>query len=782
MIHENELEIDEFLDGAYDRTGEDPETRKTRGISVLASILAFALVVTVVPAALAVPLAYTVKAAADDAAEVWGAVPSELPEIPSSLPGFTVLYDADGGVIAQFYAENRTPVTVDQVSPFLIDAIVDVEDRRFWEHHGVDGASVVRAAQINIAAGSIEQGASTLTQQLVENLKLIEAETGEERTEARAQSFGGKVVEAKTALELEEQLSKEEILEAYMNIVYFGAGSYGVAAAANRFFGVDVADLTLPQAALIAGMVREPSGLDPFANPERARNRRDTVLASMLDVGTISQGQFDASIAADLDTSEGERPENGCTRSDYPFYCEIVRDKLLDDPRLGRTQAQRDSAFYQGRLAVYTALDPSVMKSVDESIAKALDDDNRVATSVVVVEPGTGLVVAVGQNREWGTGEGQTEIPYALSGFQPGSSFKPTVLAAALEQGVNPYSTMPTGSGFKPSGFDYPSGGFDNYAKANYGTINAYDATRLSSNVWYTRLITKAGVPESVQMAKDMGVRESLNGASVSRRSAAFALGAWEVQPLEMASIYATIAAAGSSCDPVFITDIVNTLEDESLTTQRSACETAYSPATADALMDVVQMPFTSGGTAENFPLRGREAVGKTGTTNDHAAAWFVGATPQYATAVWVGDPRGGQAHPLYNVTAYGGHYARVFGADISGPLWNDVMSSIHKGIPAVDFSEVTQAPVSPKALTDLVPDPDVSGMSVLQAVSFLDSLGYSVTVDTETSPAVGADYVAGLVMDATYATLRVGNGSDTSLLGEEVSSQDGVLVVKGGR
>ncbi|HZL81069.1 MAG TPA: transglycosylase domain-containing protein, partial [Demequina sp.] len=439
------VEINTFFDEMPESNIEH-ETKGGRLATLLVGAVAFLAIVLIVPTIIVLPMAFAIDAVMQEARGAWHAVPATVPEVPSTLPGFTYVYDSAGNVVAQFYAENRQPVTFDEVSPLLVDAIVSVEDRRFWDHNGVDGNSVVRAAYANYIAGGAVQGASTLTQQLVENLKLLSAGSAEERDLARAQTLGGKVVEAKTALAMEAQMSKNEILEAYMNVVYFGAGSYGVAAAADRFFGVDVADLSVAQAATIAGMVREPSGLDPFRFPERAQSRRDTVLLAMRETGAITLWEYVTATNSPLDTSGGNQQPNGCTTSAYPFYCSIVREQLLVDGRLGRTQPQRDNAIAQGHLAVYTALDPAVMASIDASIAAAFDDSNRVATSVAVVEPGTGLVKGFGQNRQWGDGEGETEIPYVLSGFQPGSAFKAVIMAAALENGFNAHTAMSTRS------------------------------------------------------------------------------------------------------------------------------------------------------------------------------------------------------------------------------------------------------------------------------------------------------------------------------------------------
>lgn len=769
----NFVELDEFFADPPARNVEYGEG--SGAVPWLSSLVAFVMIVVLVPVALVMPVAFTVSAATAEAQQAWDALEAPLPPLPAALPGYTHVYASDGTLIAQFYAENRVAVTYDEISPHLIEAIVAIEDRRFWEHHGVDGEAVLRAARANLSAGQTVQGASTLTQQLVENLRLLAATTDAERDAAKAQTVAGKIVEGKTALELEELLSKEEILEAYLNLVYFGAGSYGVGAAADRFFGVSASELTVSQAALIAGMVREPSGLDPFTNPERAKNRRDTVLAAMRDVGYLSAEEAAAAMAEPVDVSQGHQPQNSCAQSTYPFYCAIVRELLLDDLRLGYTERQREESLYRGHLDVHTALDPAAMRAVDESIAEALEDSNRVATAVVVIEPGTGLVRAVGQNRQWGQDEGQTEIPYAMSAFQPGSTFKPVVLATALEQGFDLDTRMPTRSGFKPSGFDYPEGGFDNYASANYGWLTAWDATRRSSNVWYTRLITETGVQEAASMAVEMGAT-SIRPETISARSAAFALGAWEVSPLEMASIYATIAAAGSSCAPVFITDIVDTVSGDSLTHQRTSCHNAYSSTTASALMDTLQAPFARGGTADDFPLGDRAAIGKTGTTNGHAAAWFVGATPQYATAVWLGDPRGGQAHPLEDVHAYGRTYDQVFGADISGPLWNAVMTRLHPDLPPVAFDQVRQQDhdAAPASVSDLMPTVDVTGMGLEQAVALLADAGYTVIIDTEPVPHAPAGSVGACSIQGPVAVIRPGGGTDDARVEAAIAAAAG--------
>lgn len=778
----NFVEIEDFFDNMPERNIEPATPKSKRVAELVAAVVAFLVITVVVPVSLALPVAIAVDAASDQAELTWDHIPYEIPEVPT-LPGYTHVYDSKGNQIAQFFSENRQPVVLDNVSPHLVDAIISVEDRKFWEHQGVDGAGVVRAGRENFEAGRTVQGASTITQQLIKNMRLMNASSDAERAAVTEQTLARKIIEAKSALAVEEEMSKEEILEMYMNIAYFGAGSYGVGAAADRFFGVDVSELTIAQAALIAGMVREPSGLDPFENPERALNRRNTVLVSMYENETITKAEYNEAIATPVDVSEGRRPPNGCDRSPYPFYCAVVRQQLLSDPRLGRTQGERDALFYRGNLEVHTALDPEVMENIEVAIGEALDNDNRVATSVVVVQPGTGLVLGFGQNREWGAGgDSRTEIPYVTSQFQPGSSFKPVVLAAALDQGWDVNRTMTTASGYRPPGMDYPNDGFRNYAGANYGSVNAYNATRLSSNVWYTKLIADAGVAESVEMAKKMGVNESLEGLTISNRSAAFALGSWEVTPLEMANVYATMAAAGSSCDPVFITDIFDSETEKSIYSTRSSCDAAYSHSASEDIMDVMQWPFREGGTASRFPLSGREAIGKTGTTNNHAAAWFVGATPQYATAVWIGDPRGGQRYPLYDVRAYGTTYAQVFGADISGPLWNDVMTRIHNGEPSIDFSEVSQAPVAPQALSDLAAPPRVKGMAVLSAVALLESLGFTVSIENGTSPEASPNIVASSAYDFGHVTITAGNGTDSVLLGSVLTVRDGVLIVEGGR
>lgn len=662
----------------------------------------------------------------------WDALPDELPlDVP--LAQHTILLDREGNEFARFYAEDRTPITLDQMSPNIINALIAIEDARFYEHGALDTKGFARAAGMTLLTDK-RQGGSTLTQQLVENTLMAQAhDDPAAQRAAKAQSFQGKIQELKYAVKLEETLTKDEILERYLNTVFFGNGAYGVSAAAQRYFSIPASDLTLSQAAMLAGLMRSPTNYDPIKNPDAAKNRRDTVLLRMEETGHITVAERDAAQLEPL-TVTITAPPNGCLLSTYPLYCAHVRDTLLSDPVFGETPEEREENLYRGGMTVTTALSRSVTDASQATLSAAISPENRVAIAEAIVEPGTGLISALTQTKPYGQGDNQTEIVYATRpSFQPGSSFKMFTLATAMEQGIDPYMTMTAPTGYTPRNMDAPKGGFSNDSNVSYGALDAYSASRQSVNVYYVKLIEKTGVLPVVEMAKRLGITSipESGGTMPTARSATFTLGAWEVSPLEMSNAYATIAANGVHCKPTSIISAVRTSSNMAVDVPAPNCHQAIEADVAKLVADILQGPLTEGGTAEGFNLD-RPAAGKTGTTNSYAATWFVGFTPQYAAAVWVGDPRGGSAHPLVNVTAFGRKHSYVYGATIAAPVWHDSMQAISTGLPVIPLGagNVNQSPLKIKSV------PDVRGMSTAQAMTTLLAAGYQTSIsDTLAAP-----------------------------------------------
>lgn len=744
-----------------------PPTRRR----LLPALAAGTLGVGLIMGMAVVPPTTVAAAITSDAVDYWNELPVDLPA-EKPVPTYTVLLDANGEQFAQFYSENRIPVTLDQIAPAFTDALIATEDARFYDHQGVDLRGLARAAAVNFDGGGVQQGGSTLTQQLVENIRLIHAESATARAEAKAGSVAGKIQEIKYATALEEQYTKDEILEMYANTVYFGAGAYGIAAAAQRYFDVPPSELTLSQAATLAGLVKNPVGYNPLENPETAQARRDVVLGRMLTEGVIDQDQYDHTVAEQLTVTPGSS-RNGCYDSAYPLYCSYVSQTLLNDAAFGDTREEREHNLYLGGMTITTALDPAAMDAAQNAVTGALGNSNRVAAAVAVVEPGTGHVTAIAQNREFGQGEGQTEMNYAATGFQTGSAFKGITLAAAFEDGIAPSLRLQSPSVYRPANLAAPEGGFSNFMYEAHGAIDLHHATRVSSNTVFVQLAERIGVREIAAMGNRLGLSlpTDLTGAEGS-----ITLGAYESSPLEIATAHATFAADGIKCSPTPITQVVDTTTGQERPAPDTNCHRVLMPGVAATLNQVLTEPFKPGGTAEHIDL-GRPAAGKTGTANNQSSAWFVGYTPQASAAVWVGDPRGGVRYPLHDVWAFGRHHWAVGGGDIAAPIWENAMRAIHANLPVENFTGASAPVLSLRATS---PIPSVVGMSVEHAVGSLQAAGYQVRIGGETQDRPGApvDTVAAQIELEDTVTLTLTTGSTTGLLNTQVTLDEGEVLV----
>jgi membrane peptidoglycan carboxypeptidase len=706
-------------------------------VSVLAGVLA---------AGLALPLAGSVGVAARSAVSDFEALPSVLKTPP--LPQQSQILASDGSVLATFFSENRVVVPLSQVSPAMRQATVAIEDSRFYEHRGFDLRGTLRALATNTSTGDVQQGGSTLTQQYVKNLLLTEATTDEDRAAARARTVARKLQEVRYAIGLEKRYSKDQILEGYLNVSYFGAGAYGVEAAARRYFSTSAADLDLVRSATLAGILQQPGAFDPLRNPALSQERRDVVLRRMAEVGFIAQADADAALAIPIAaTLAPSATPNGCSTSPAPFFCDYVVNTVRTDPVFGATADDREALLNRGGLTIRTTLDRVAQAGAQAAVERRIpvDDPSGKAAALAMVEPGTGAIKAMAQNRRWGTeGAGATTYNYAVDrelggtiGMQAGSTFKVFTLAAALEKGFSlreriSAPAVKTFTGYKncQTGVSYPPYTVKN--STGSGSFDMATGTALSVNTYFVELQERTGQCRPAEIAEALGV--TTGKGTPLERVPSFTLGSQTVSPLSMAEAYATFAARGLHCDARAIVSISDR-EGKQLPVPGGSCSQVLDRAVADGvtklLVGVIDGPVR-GRTGEAMSL-GRPAAGKTGTTNGNAAVWFVGFTPDLAAAVWVGDPRGGTRYPLTNVVINGTYYKNVFGGTLPGPIWKEAMTTALASLPPSEF-----AGLDPRRIKGLdVEVPNLFGESPEVASSRLSELG--LVAQLELFPAASA-------------------------------------------
>ncbi|MBB5869589.1 membrane peptidoglycan carboxypeptidase [Allocatelliglobosispora scoriae] len=650
-----------------------PSRRKALSKLALAVLIASGLI-----AGVAIPVTAAAAWALDHAGVAYDELPSELRN-PTSVQA-SYLYANDGKtLITTFYDQNRRDVKLADVAEPMRKAIVAAEDARFYEHGGVDVKSIFRAAVANGTSGDVEQGASTLTMQLVRNvLKNDPNLTAEEQAEAVEQTPGRKLREARYAITLDQTLSKDEILERYLNIAYFGAGAYGVYAASHTYFAKDPSKLTVAESALLAGLLQSPEADSPISGDEtKALGRRTYVLHAMSAMGAISETTAKAADAEKLVLTQGATP-NDCTavpsaHNDWGFFCDYFRDWWSAQAAFGETVADRQTALRTGGYRIVTSLDPTVQAAAQKQALTVYGYSNKRAAPMAVVQPGTGRVLAMAVNRKYSVApnpKGQKNYPNTVNkliaggggihGYQAGSTFKMFTMLAALESG----QTLDTG--FNAPGklvTEYPDGGenaCDGYwcpGNANPSWMNGYRTMWTgfgrSVNTYFVWLEQQIGAERAVAMAEKLGIKfrdeESADLAANSPGSwGAFTLGVALTTPLDLANAYATIASEGTYCSPLPVESITDPA-GKALDVANPACHRAISADVARAATDAARCPVgqqsafnrCSGGTATQVDslLGGRDVAGKTGSTDGNTTETFVGFTPQLAAAMIAANP-----------------------------------------------------------------------------------------------------------------------------------------------
>ncbi|WNV75311.1 transglycosylase domain-containing protein [Geodermatophilus sp. DSM 44513] len=621
--------------------------------------------------------------AASSSASLLAPLPVELTD--ATPPGNTVVLAADGTVVTHFYRENRTPVTADRIADVMEQALVAIEDERFAEHNGLDVQGTARALVRNVASGGVQEGGSTITQQLVKQTLLQSATTAEERRAATEQTVGRKLREARLALALEETYSKEEILTRYLNTVYFGEGAYGVQAAAQAYFGVDAADLDLPQAAMLAGLVQTPAADNPLADPERARERRNVVLARMHAQGLVTDAQLAEVAATPVQTAPAPAPPNGCAGAVLGgFFCDFLQRHLIGT--LGVTQEQLET----GGLTIRTTLRADLQRSADAAVLATQPMGDPVAAVFTAVEPGTGAVLAMSANRVFGhdvDDPAQESVNLnVVASKGSGSTYKVFVATAALERGLPPTHTITAPEPYTSRVY---RNGSEPYTVGNVGEsiparLSMHEALVRSSNTYFVALEDELGSVEGpVRVAQRLGLTslDPVADQVVAENRGSFTLGPEATSPLALASAYSTLAAGGTRCTPVPVVEVLDrdgrplTRADGSpLGTGASCTPEVVSPQIASTVNQMLvggsTLPY---GTGRRAAVPGHQVATKTGTAQDRASVSFVGSTPRYTASVMLFAPQA-------NVDVGG------YGGSRGGQIWHDAFLPVLSAEEAVPF------------------------------------------------------------------------------------------------
>lgn len=753
---------------------------KLFGLCVLAGVLV---------AGMLFPAAGSLGVISNRAGDAANSVAAQL--ITENSPLVTTITDRGGEPLAYLYDQDRTPAAPDQISDPMKAAIISIEDRRFYDHDGVDWPGTIRAAAKNQAAGGVTQGGSTLTQQYVKNylMHVVAGDDPVQQAKAVEQTPARKLREIRIALQLEQYLSKEQVLARYLNVAPFGNQTYGVASAARTYFGSTPDQLTIAQSALLAGMVNSPSALNPETNPDEAMDRRNLVIQAMLDQNRITPEAAEEARAEPLGLVEPlNNIPNGCVGAGPSdgFFCRYVIDYL---ERSGFSSED----LKRGGYTIRTTMDKGATAASKEAAERHVPKDTTgIANVMSVVEPGQEKhrVRALVANRDFGVDadEGQTSyaLPSGVAKFGAGSVYKIFTAAAALEKGMGIQNTIPspgnyTSSIYKNGSAPYTVG---NAEGVRPGPRTLQRALATSPNTAFVALQERVGLDETVDMAARLGMRETLlrstadgdrlspggaNGPSQAEQVkennvGAFTLGYAPHNPLELSNVSATLMSHGTWCPPTPIEQITDR-NGNPVSFTEDPCEQAVDPDLADSLVEGMSEDDAPGGTAEeaaNGASWNRPVASKTGTTEAHQSAGFLGGTPQFAGSVLTfsdgTSPQGiCDTEPPSLCGANGGN---IYGGKVPARTWFDAMKKIHEGLPVEQLPEATQRYSQGG---DEQTAPNVVGSTAEEATTALEEAGYRVqehSVNSDVNPGtVISQSPRGAAEPGTEITLSVSTG-----------------------
>lgn len=668
--------------------------------------------------------------------EYWARADSDIGDVKTNQ--HTIMYDKNGNEFAEVWTENRKEVSsLDKVSRIMQDSVISAEDKGFRNHGAINITATIRS----LATGS--GGGSGITQQLIKNLLFYnDNATPEERKAAYETTMSRKLRELKMAMKYEETHSKDEILLEYLRTVAMGSPNiYGVETASETIFNKKAADLNLEEASALAGSINNPSmynlmRMNDPAVKSRVKARQVYVLDRLLEDGRINRKDHDKAVKDDIHINI-QQSSGGCGSSKYPFYCQYVMDWMLTDPMLGSTPEDRLRAVNAGGFEVRTYLDPAMLEQLENRLKSDWGVDNPKVQSTAVVQPGTGGVLALGANRDWGTdpNAGQTQIVLPESRTQTGSTYKMMTLSAALNAGwtESQLDSVSSACPWNKPGFDVPPGGINNSTSCALqgGHLTYRRATAYSANTWFVELESRIGV----KAVKDFSASVGLDVPdTINDRSASFTLGVTDNSPISMAAAYATFANKGVYCPATPVESLRRTdgkaiIPPDDWNPSSRSCRSVMSPHSASVVLKAMDANINgtdiSGRFGEGGAIAGHHTVGKSGTTNDWANQVWTQMVGQYVVYSNGYDPRGNFQHPM---TYY------IWRGYSNGALSESVMKTTRdfiadnlNGQPNVEFDmnntdDRWQKP--PDDDKDMIIVPNVVGMSPDQALATLNSLG----------------------------------------------------------
>lgn len=679
--------------------------RDRRKPSDLLQFIALSVVAGFVTAGLLIPPAAAAGLSATASINWFKGLPDDLSAGPLSQP--STILASDGSEITTFYSENRDEVSLDQISPHMIDAQLSIEDRDFYDHGGVDGVGIVRALLNNVVNPNARQGASTITQQYVNNLLIDSAvQSGGDPTDTQGANKGlmDKIKEMKLAISMEQNKSKDEILNGYLNIVNYGGSNYGVQAASQYYWGIDAKDLSIAQAATLAGMVQSPVYYNPASNPKASTERRNVVLGTMLRDHKITDAQYDEAVDEDLNL-DIHTTNSGCTAAkEAKYFCSYVQNAVALNESLGSTPDERLAKLNRGGLKIKTTLDRKAQSNAQNAVEGTQPietNTDNVNSSLVSVQPGTGNILSMAQNSNYSAeaGQGNTiynynvdELMGGTQGYAPGSTFKPFTLTQWLKEGNGVNATVDASPLSYPAGTMWHTNCLDPKTKANPGTttwsfqnatpgynyagqtVNFGIYNSINSNLYASaRYLDLCGIGN---VAEDLGAVNGVSGEHAHpEQKIAQLLGTEPVPPLFMANAFATFAAEGMYCAPRAI-DSITDRNDDAVEVPGAQCTRKLDPDVARGVSYVLKSVLTQGSGYQRGIGLANASAAKTGTTDDSTQTWMVGYTQGVSTASWVGNNDAG-GRSLNGLNIGGQVKSYVDGATFAGAQWQWYMNQV---------------------------------------------------------------------------------------------------------